>query len=193
MLWAELDAYLYWHRCRAHPERYQACRHTGGATKQFELVINLRPPGAWSHLPAYASGPCRRSDRIATLFAAVRMSAFGTKRTSRPSRLMSAFGGKADIAILGLMSAFDPKRTSASISCCSREAGSAYQSTRLNRTMRVLSLGAGMRRRDLSRYLEARRRLGRTLRVRNSPSRSSVFQRHLGRETGAHLPNFGKA
>ena len=31
-------------------------------------------------------------------FAAVHMAAIGTKRTSRPNRLMSAFGGKADIA-----------------------------------------------------------------------------------------------
>ena len=48
------------------------------------------------------------------LFAAVHMSAIGTKRTSRPIRPMSAFGGKADIAAAGVMSAFDPKRTSPS-------------------------------------------------------------------------------
>ena len=53
------------------------------------------------------------------------------------------------------MSAFDPKRTSASISCCSSEAGfSPYQSTRLSRyDARVLSLGADMRRREFIRLL----------------------------------------
>ena len=50
------------------------------------------------------------------LFAAVHMAAIGTKRTSRPSRLMSAFGGKADIGEVQQMSAFDPKRTSANAS-----------------------------------------------------------------------------
>ena len=44
----------------------------------------------------------------------------------------------------------DPQRTSASISCCSSEAGfSPYQSTRLSRyDAVVLSLGADMRRRE---------------------------------------------
>ena len=37
-------------------------------------------------------------------------------------------------SLAGVMSAFDPKRTSASISCCGSEAGfSPYQSTRLSR------------------------------------------------------------
>ena len=50
------------------------------------------------------------------------------------SRRMSAFGGIADIAAQGRDAAYDPKRTSASISCCSSEAGfSPYQSTRLSR------------------------------------------------------------
>ena len=35
--------------------------------------------------------------RIAGFFAAMRMSAFGTKRTSRDICFLSAFGGKADI------------------------------------------------------------------------------------------------
>ena len=63
------------------------------------------------------------------------MSAIGTKRTFLAVRLMSAFGGKADIAdSVGFMSAFDPKRTSASISCCSSETGlGLYQSARLSR------------------------------------------------------------
>ena len=62
------------------------------------------------------------------------MSVDGTKRTSQPNHLMSAFGGKADIAKTGPMSANDPKRTSASISCCSSEADfSPYQNTRLSR------------------------------------------------------------
>src|SRR5262249_61209181 len=39
----------------------------------------------------------RRGDRIAPLFAAVRLSAFGTKRRYRACLLLSAFGGKADI------------------------------------------------------------------------------------------------
>ena len=47
---------------------------------------------------------------------------------------MSAFEGKADIADRAAMSPNDPKRTSASISCCGSEAGfSPYQSTRLSR------------------------------------------------------------
>ena len=45
---------------------------------------------------------------------------------------MSAFGGKADMACALHMSAFDPKRTSASISCCSSEVGfSPYQNVNL--------------------------------------------------------------
>src|SRR5262249_20233943 len=36
------------------------------------------------------------------------ISAFGTKRTSRPAQPMSAVGGKADIALMGWHVAFDP-------------------------------------------------------------------------------------
>ena len=59
---------------------------------------------------------------------------------------MSAIGGKADMARLASRCrANDPKRTSASISCCSSEAGfSPYQSTRLSRYDVTLSLGADM-------------------------------------------------
>ena len=47
------------------------------------------------------------------------------------------------------MAANDPKRTSASISCCSSEAGfSPYQSTRLSRYDAAPDHGADMRRRD---------------------------------------------
>ena len=60
---------------------------------------------------------------------------------------MSAFGGQADIAIPGVMSAFNPKRTSASISCCSSEVGfRPYQSTRWSRY--DARLGVDMRRRE---------------------------------------------
>jgi hypothetical protein len=38
----------------------------------------------------------------AVTFAAMHMSAFGTKWTSRPCLSMSAIGGKADIEFLGL-------------------------------------------------------------------------------------------
>ena len=92
---------------------------------RFELVVNLKTAKALGSDYPRAFLLCRRSDRIATLFAAVRMSPIGTKRTSRPDCLMSAFGGKADMAFEAAMSANDPKRTSASISYCSSDAGSA--------------------------------------------------------------------
>ncbi len=78
------------------------------------------------------------------------MAAIGTKRTSRRSRRMSAFGGKADIAVQGRNAAYDPKRTSASISCCSSEAGFSPLSKHSFEPIRcrLLSLGAGMRRRE---------------------------------------------
>ena len=78
----------------------------------IELVINAETARLLGvHHTARAACPCRRGNRIATRFAAVHESAFGTKRTtSRQCPLsgvkrtwtcalqMSAFGGKADIA-----------------------------------------------------------------------------------------------
>ena len=54
-----------------------------------------------------------RARRIeCNFFAALHMSAFGTKRTFVCAAVMSAFGGKANMARRTPMSAFDPKRTS---------------------------------------------------------------------------------
>jgi hypothetical protein len=57
---------------------------------------------------------------------------------------------EADVRPPRRESRFDPTATSASISCCSSEAGfSPYQSTRLSRICcRLLSSGANMRRRE---------------------------------------------
>ena len=56
---------------------------------------------------------------------------------------MSAFGGKADMRRQGAKSAFDPKRTSASIFCCSSEGGfGLYQSAHLSRYDALFRRGA---------------------------------------------------
>ena len=53
--------------------------------------------GARPYRATDSARPRRRGDRIAVLFAAVRLSAFGTKRTSRDCPLFVCFQGKADI------------------------------------------------------------------------------------------------
>ena len=95
----------------------------------------------------------------------------------QPGRPMSAFGGKADIANRAAMSAIDPKRTSASISCCSSEAGfSPYQSTRLSRyDAFVQSLGADMRRREFLSVLGGAAAAGRSPRARSSRDAGDRF------------------
>src|SRR5262249_59303818 len=69
-------------------------------------------------VPAEPDCPRRRGDRIAVFFAAMRMSAFGTKQTQRDVCLLVRFRGKADIRCrlaLMLSAAFDPKRTKAEV------------------------------------------------------------------------------
>jgi len=79
---------------------------------KLELAINLSTARACvrSHNSTGRAGDCRRCDRIADIFAAAHMSAFGTKRTWPDVRLMSAFGGKADIGLRRWQSAMAPCR-----------------------------------------------------------------------------------
>jgi hypothetical protein len=79
------------------------------------LRVGSKPegvPGAWTHDSANPSRDRRRSDRIADIFAAAHMSAFGTKQTSQKHFAMSAFGGKRTWRRPNATSAFDPKQTS---------------------------------------------------------------------------------
>ena len=60
---------------------------------------------------------------------------------------MSAIGGKADMAMMGAMSPNDPKRTSASISCCSSE--DPFRIVSLSRyDAALMTPRAGMKRRE---------------------------------------------
>src|SRR5262245_65206323 len=85
----------------------QISRGVGEGRKRLEALsryLERRQVGARSGMSAYArraaaAAPARRrGDRIAALFAAMRMSAFGTKRTNRDVCYLSAFGAKADIS-----------------------------------------------------------------------------------------------
>jgi protein-S-isoprenylcysteine O-methyltransferase Ste14 len=70
------------------------------APVKFELVINLKTEnrqGSRPNCAPDAARPCRRGDRIAILFAAVRESGIGPKQTWASAPHMSAFRGKADM------------------------------------------------------------------------------------------------
>jgi len=56
---------------------------------KFEFILNLQTARSnctfsWHRYPSDVASLRRRGDRITVTFAAVHMSAFGTKRTSRP-------------------------------------------------------------------------------------------------------------
>jgi hypothetical protein len=68
------------------------------APTKFELVINIKRSGYNSEKAACT---CRRSDRIETLFAALHMSAYGTKRPTADEPSRSALKGKADVVFSG--------------------------------------------------------------------------------------------
>ena len=113
-------------------------------------------------------------------FAAVHMVANGTKRTSRPVRLMSAIGGKADIArrptCLLLTQSGHRRRI------CSSEAGSS-PSTLLSRYDGVLAWG-GHEAAGVSSVLSAaRRRYGRSTGARRSRARAP-YRRAAARSLG---------
>ena len=79
---------------------------------------------------------------------------------------MSAIGGKADMHIGAAMSAFDPKRTSASISCCSSEDPFQPYQVRLSRyDAALMTPRAGMKRRE---FLGACRRRGGRVAIRRA-------------------------
>jgi putative ABC transport system substrate-binding protein len=66
---------------------------------KLKLVVQPKNrQGAWPDHSARDTRDCRRGDRISWQFAALHMSAFGTKRTCQHVCYLSAFGGKADIA-----------------------------------------------------------------------------------------------
>ena len=99
-LWIEFDRAVpagRIFRC-AHSQGGEAGRSTRTAADQIR--VRRQPAhraGARSHGATAAARPRRRADRITTRFAAVRMVANGTKRTSRHVRYPVAIGGKADI------------------------------------------------------------------------------------------------
>ena len=74
--------------------------------------------GARHNSPGDPARPRRRGDRITTFLTAVRMSAFGTKRTSQRCRFMPLLGVKRTLVSHSAMSAFDPKRTWTAQNCC---------------------------------------------------------------------------
>src|SRR5262249_27116501 len=71
---------------------------TCGSVSGCAAVASSPPSLIGLDVTAEPHCPRRRGDRIAVFFSAMRMSAFGTKRTCQTCRSMSAFGGKADIA-----------------------------------------------------------------------------------------------
>ena len=86
---------------RSNPQGCQARRPAGLAGDQIRVRHQHadRPRDRPRHSTHIARAR-RRGGRIAKLFAAMRMSAFGTKRTCRRRRTMSAFGGEADIGLV---------------------------------------------------------------------------------------------
>ena len=118
-----------------------ACSPAGRSVRDAILTCS------WRVATRSAARACRRGDRIVKRIPAVQL--LMAQSGHRNLTAMSAIGGKADIAVQGMMSAFDPKRTSANIACCSREAGfSPYQCTRLSRYDAAFCAGGGMRRRN---------------------------------------------
>jgi hypothetical protein len=64
----------------------------------------------------------------AGLFAAARLSAYGTKRTFRPPRLMSASEAKRTLPTDGVMSAHDPFLPFDNQFCCDAQRGATESS-----------------------------------------------------------------
>src|SRR5262245_8881659 len=97
-------------RPSTQPSSRSRCTKTAVQWLQAEGVLALRSPTVGSLLaccarqaarpdsPGIDAATRRRGDRIAMWFAALHMSAFGTKRTWRDVFYLSAFGGKADIS-----------------------------------------------------------------------------------------------
>src|SRR5215470_10912185 len=63
---------------------------------KLSLVINLKTAKALGLDVPIGIRRCRRTDRVGSKFAALHMSAFGTKQTFRSRCCLSAFGGKAE-------------------------------------------------------------------------------------------------
>jgi hypothetical protein len=87
---------------RCHPDSDQNSGLPAKCQKATNRIAAI--DGLFDHLISgdHFARRCGRGDRIAAVFAALHMSAIGTKRTFRDCVPMSAFGGKADIAQTGL-------------------------------------------------------------------------------------------